>query len=91
MWLKGRLNLDISEEKSKVVNFKKHYSEFPGFKLKAMKKGKKYIVRSHMADSEIKKAEEKLIARIKEIRKFGVIKKRSHGYQLLQLYGVGNS
>ena len=31
-WLKDRLSLEISEEKSKVVNLKKHYSEFLGFK-----------------------------------------------------------
>ena len=37
-WLKDRLSLEISEEKSKVVNLKKHYSEFLGFKLKAVRK-----------------------------------------------------
>ena len=29
-WLKGRLKLEINEEKSKVVNLKRHYSEFFG-------------------------------------------------------------
>ena len=28
LWLKDRLKLDISEEKSKVVNLKKRYSDF---------------------------------------------------------------
>ena len=37
-WLKDRLSLEISEEKSKVVNLKKQYSEFLGFKLKAVRK-----------------------------------------------------
>ena len=40
MWLKERLNLEVSQEKSKIVNLKKNYSEFLGFKLKAIKKAK---------------------------------------------------
>ena len=40
-WLKGRLGLDISPEKSKVVNLREGYSDFLGFKLTLMKKGKK--------------------------------------------------
>ena len=40
-WLKERLKLDISEEKSKVVNLKKKSSEFLGFELKAVRKVKK--------------------------------------------------
>ena len=39
LWLQDRLKLQISEDKSKVVNLKRHYSEFLGFKLKAVKKG----------------------------------------------------
>ena len=39
-WLQDRLKLQISEEKSKVVNLKRHKSEFLGFELKAVKKGK---------------------------------------------------
>ena len=44
-WLQDRLKLQISEEKSKVINLRKHYSEYLGFKLKAVKKGKKYVVK----------------------------------------------
>ena len=58
-WLKDRLSLKISEEKSKVVNLKKHYSEFLGFKLKAVRKGKKFVVRSHMSDKAVKRETEK--------------------------------
>ena len=42
-WLKDRLGLDISPEKSKVINLKRQYSVFLGFKLKVHKKGKKKI------------------------------------------------
>ncbi|OOM75080.1 group II intron-encoded protein LtrA [Clostridium puniceum] len=39
-WLKERLNLEISPEKSMVVNLRKNYSNFLGFKLKLQKKVK---------------------------------------------------
>ena len=67
MWLKDRLGLDISPEKSKVVNLKTQYSEFLGFKLKVRKKGKKYVVRSHMSDKAYKKAHEKLTEEVKAL------------------------
>ena len=66
-WLKDRLKLDISEEKSKVVNLKKQYSEFLGFKLKAVRKGGKFVVRSHMSDKAVKRESEKLKNQIKAI------------------------
>lgn len=93
MWLKERLNLEVSEEKSKIVNLKKNYSEFLGFKLKAIKKGKRYIVKSHMTDSAVKKAEEKLIARIKEIRKSGVSEEKEAlaiNYYNATVWGIHN-
>ena len=67
LWLKERLSLEISPEKSKVINLKKQYSEFLGFKLKVRKKGKKYVVRSHMSDKAQKKAYEKLAAAVKQV------------------------
>lgn len=66
-WLKVRLELEISPEKSKVVNLKRQYSEFLGFKLKARKKGKKYVVRSHMSDKAIHKAHEKLTEEVRKL------------------------
>lgn len=35
-WLKDRLGLDISPEKSKIVNLKESYSEFLGLRIRAM-------------------------------------------------------
>lgn len=66
-WLKDRLKLEISEEKSMVVNLKKRYSEFLGFKLKAVRKGKKFVVRSHMTDKVVKRVTENLKKQIREI------------------------
>ncbi len=65
-WLKDRLNLDINPEKSKVINLKEEYSEFLGFKLKAVPRRKypdgqpKYIVESHVKEKAIIKIKEKL-------------------------------
>jgi len=39
-FLKKRLHLVTSEEKSKVVNLKKNSSEFLGFSMKVIRKGK---------------------------------------------------
>lgn len=59
-WLKDRLNLEISPEKSKVINLKKKYSEFLGFKFKLWKKGQKHVVESHMTEKSIEKCKKQL-------------------------------
>ena len=42
-WLKERLSLEISPEKSKIVNLKHDYSDFLGFRMKVHKgKDNKY-------------------------------------------------
>lgn len=57
-FLKSRLKLDISPEKSKVVNLRKNSSDFLGFKIKVLPKGKTrygYIAKTDMSDKAIKK------------------------------------
>ena len=60
-WLRERLNLEISPEKSKVINLKEQYSEFLGFKLKVIPRGKqkngctRYVVESHIREKSIAK------------------------------------
>ena len=49
-FLSKRLNLEISEEKSKITNLRKEYSEFLGIKFKVYQKGCKWVVMSHMCD-----------------------------------------
>lgn len=61
-WLKERLDLEISPEKSKIVNLKTNYSEYLGIKLKVTLKRNKYVLKSHMSDSR----KEKTIKTIKE-------------------------
>lgn len=77
-WLKSRLKLDISPEKSKIVNLKKHYSEFLGLKMKVIKRGKykpnyksgctKYVVKSHISDKAIAKIKDKTTKLIYDIQ-----------------------
>ncbi|MEQ8196828.1 MAG: group II intron reverse transcriptase/maturase, partial [Clostridiaceae bacterium] len=45
-WIEERLNLDVSPEKSRVVNLRKNYSEFLGFKIKVRDKNNKQVVKS---------------------------------------------
>lgn len=66
-WLWERLGLQISEEKSKVVNLKKGYSEFLGFKLKAIKRGTKYVVSSRVNDKALQRITVDLKEQIKKI------------------------
>ncbi|PEA52425.1 group II intron reverse transcriptase/maturase [Bacillus pseudomycoides] len=64
-WLKNRLGLDVSNDKSKITNVMKNYTEFLGLKMKMkMKKAKKtdYVVVSHMTD----KAKAKVIENYKK-------------------------
>lgn len=66
-WLSERLKLQVSEEKSKVVNLKRHYSDFLGFRLKAVPKCDKYVVSAYMSEKALKRETEKLIGQIKNI------------------------
>lgn len=88
-WLKDRLGLDISPEKSKVVNLRRHYSEFLGFKMKVRIKGKKkngqpkYVVEAHVKEAKLQK--------IKQHCKYimGLLRKtydKGMEYKWLQMY-----
>lgn len=68
-WLKERLRLDVSEEKTRVVNLRKQYSEFLGFKMKVRQKGTKWVVASSMCDKALARACDSLIEQIKLIQK----------------------
>ena len=73
MWLKERLHLDISEEKSKIVNLKNNYSEYLGFKTKVHEKRNKKVIKSHISDKTKKKIIQSLKNQIKTIQKYPVI------------------
>lgn len=73
-WLKERLGLDISPEKSKIVNLKRQYSDFLGFKLRAVRKGvksngeAKYTVESHMSDKAVKRVKGQAREMVKRVQ-----------------------
>lgn len=66
-WLRERLKLEVSAEKTRVVNVKRHSSEFLGFSIKVQKKGKNLVVSSHMNKKAIKNAKNKLKEQAKRI------------------------
>ena len=67
-WLKERLRLDVSPEKTRVVDTRRSYSEFLGFKIRLRKKGKKYVVQSHMCDKAYKKVKANLTKQVGNIK-----------------------
>jgi group II intron reverse transcriptase/maturase len=81
-WLKERLKLDISPDKSKITNLRKSYTEFLGFKLKVIPKKNKYVCLSRMSD----KAKETTVNKIKgQIKR---IQKSSNGYEVRKLNSI---
>ena len=68
-WLEKRLNLEVSQEKTRVVNVKRKYSEFLGFKIRVHQKGQKQIVQSHISDKQLKRKRQALIEQAKRIAK----------------------
>lgn len=66
-WLNQRLKLNVSTEKTRIVNVKQRFSEYLGFKIKLRYKRSKYVVESHMSDKAYKCEKDKLEKQIKNI------------------------
>ena len=70
-WLTERLRLEISEEKTRIVNARRQYTDFLGIKIKLYPKGskdnQKWVVKSHMSDKALENATNKLIAQAKRV------------------------
>lgn len=90
-WLKKRLGLEVSPEKSKIVNLKRHYTEFLGFKLKVHPKGKKrngspkFVVKARMKKQALAKIHEKSKSIIKRLRQ---TYNKDMEYKWIQLYNA---
>ncbi|WP_103652545.1 group II intron reverse transcriptase/maturase [Bacillus thuringiensis] len=75
MWLEERLKLPISSEKSQITNLKKQESEFLGFTLKAVKKGKRkdgntrYIAETHVSPKSLERMKKDLAKQVRRIQK----------------------
>lgn len=66
-WLKERLRLEVSKEKTRIVNTRKRYMEFLGFKIGLQRKRNKYVVKSHICDKKFELEKEKLLTQAKKI------------------------
>lgn len=74
-WLMNRLHLEVSKEKSKIVNLRKNYSYFLGTKFKVRKKGKrsnkdtKWVIKSHIQEKALNKIKTNVRKHITNIQK----------------------
>lgn len=90
-WLMDRLNLQVSQEKSKIVNLKRHYSEFLGFKMKVREKGKckngkpRYVIKACVKDKALLKIRKKTKDLIGNLRQ---TYDKHMEYRLIQKYNA---
>ncbi|MDQ0417596.1 group II intron reverse transcriptase/maturase [Croceifilum oryzae] len=78
-FINKRLKLEISLEKSKIVNLKRCKSTFLGFEIKAIRKRRTYVARSHIAE----KARDRIVEQIKRAIKLVSEKRnRKQAYKL---------
>lgn len=67
-WLNERLKLEVSDEKSKIVNLNKNYSEFLGFRMKLIRKRKGKVIKSRMSEKSIEKVKRNIKEKIKILK-----------------------
>ena len=84
-WIQERLKLNVSKEKTRLINLKKENMEFLGFKMKLRKKRKTLTVVSHMSDKAYEHALNALKAQAKNI---GHPRKGKDEFQEVQLYNA---
>lgn len=70
-WLQERLHLDVSVEKTRVVNTKKQSMSFLGFEIRMRKKAHKWVTSSNISHKKKKQIEKKLKDQIKAIARTG--------------------
>lgn len=84
-WLEERLKLKVSEEKTRIVDVKYHYTEFLGFKLKLRIRGFKWVIKSHISDKKLQIATKQLTD---QFRKLSKAKNKSHLGTLVRRYNA---
>ncbi len=68
MYLKERLKLDISPEKSRIINLRKNKSEFLGYLLYVVPKRNKWVCNSRISNKKKKQIKLEIKKRIKAIQ-----------------------
>ena len=61
------VELFCAYEKTRIVNVRKRYSDFLGFKIKMIPRRKKLVVKSHISDKQFKTQKDKLVSQAKKI------------------------
>ncbi|MGL4655334.1 MAG: group II intron reverse transcriptase/maturase [Sarcina sp.] len=69
LWLKERLQLEVSPEKSKITNTRKNHTEFLGFKIKTKLKRRKRVCKSRMSNKAVEKVIKNLKNQVKKIQR----------------------
>lgn len=66
-WLKERLRLEVSDEKTRIVDVRNRYSEFLGFKMKLKLKSNKFVVQSHISDKAMNRITHEFVEQAKNV------------------------
>ena len=71
-WLRDRLRLEISPEKTRIVNTRKRAMEFLGFSIRVHRKNQntKYVVQSHISQKALADKNNKLANQVKKFCKY---------------------
>lgn len=72
-WLAERLKLEVSPEKSKVVDLRRSASEFLGIQFKLVRKGNRYANRSHVQAKALARMKRELRSQIRCIKHAGTV------------------
>lgn len=84
-WLETRLKLEVSQEKTRIVNVRKKYMEFLGFKIKLYQKGNGWKVKSHVSDKRL----EKVLKELKwQYAKIPHVKNKQHEMSVVRRYNA---
>lgn len=84
-WIETRLKLEVSQEKTRIVNVRQKYMEFLGFKIKLYDKGNGWKVKSHVSDKRL----EKVIKELKwQFAKISHTKNKQHEMSVVRRYNA---
>ena len=84
-WLKKRLDLDVSMEKTRIINLRKKSGEFLGIEIRTKRKGDKDVIASHMCPKAIERTKIALKKQIKVIQRSG---NSNQAIKNIQLYNA---
>lgn len=84
-WLETRLKLEVSQEKTRIVNIRRSYTEFLGFKLKLYQKDNGWKVKSHVSDKRL----ERVLKELKwQFAKIPHAKNKQHEMSIIRRYNA---